>query len=91
MHALRPEDQARAEPWGWIWQTWASAAFVRGYLDTAHDAPFIPNAPMLSTLLDAAILEKAFAELRTELHRRPEMAWIAMQGILRMLGVEPRG
>ncbi len=88
---LRPEDQPRAEPWGWIWQTWASAAFVRGYLDTARDSEFVPNAEMLSTLLDAAILEKAFAELRAELQRRPEMAWIAMQGILRMLGVEPRG
>jgi maltose alpha-D-glucosyltransferase / alpha-amylase len=87
---LRPEDQPRAERWGWIWQNWASAAFVRGYLETAKDSPFIPPAAMLSALLDAALLEKAFADLRGELQRRPDMAWIPMQGILRLLGVEPR-
>lgn len=88
--ALRPEDQARAETWGWVWHLWASAAFVRGYLDAALDAPFVPDEPMLSVLLDSAVLEKAFAELRTELKRRPNMAWIPMQGILRLLGIEPR-
>ncbi|MBN9168084.1 MAG: maltose alpha-D-glucosyltransferase [Myxococcales bacterium 68-20] len=88
---LRPEDQARAEPWGLIWESWASAAFLRGYLDTAKDAVFIPDDRMLEPLLDAAILGKAFMELRTELQRRPDMAWIPMQGILRLIGVEPRG
>jgi len=88
--ALRPEDQPRAEPWGWVWQSWASAAFVRGYLDAAAGAVFVPTGPMLSVLLDAAILEKAFSELRTELERRSDMAWIPMHGVLRMLGVEPR-
>ncbi|MBX3224177.1 MAG: alpha-amylase, partial [Labilithrix sp.] len=88
---LRPEDQARAEAWGWVWQSWASAAFLRGYLDTAKDAPFVPSAPMLSTLIDAGLLEKAFAELRSELERRPDMAWIPIQGVLRLLGVASRG
>lgn len=87
---LRPEDHARAEPWGRVWQSWSSAAFLRGYLDAAKDAPFIPSAPMLSTLIDAGLLEKAFAELRDELARRPDMAWIPIQGILGLLGVEPR-
>jgi maltose alpha-D-glucosyltransferase/alpha-amylase len=88
--ALRPEDQARAEPWGWVWQSWASAAFLRGYLDTAADAVFVPNAPMLSVLLDAAIIEKAFSEIATALQRRPDQAWIPMQGILRLLGSDAR-
>ncbi|MBX3258539.1 MAG: maltose alpha-D-glucosyltransferase [Labilithrix sp.] len=87
---LRPEDHARAEPWGRIWQSWSSAAFLRGYLDTAKDAPFIPSAPMLSALIDAGLLEKAFGELRNELDRRHEMAWIPIQGILGLLGLEPR-
>jgi maltose alpha-D-glucosyltransferase/alpha-amylase len=85
---LRPEDQARAEPWGWVWQSWASAAFVRGYLDTAEGAVFVPNAAMMSTLLDVSILEKAFTELNDELLRRPEQAWIPMQGVIRLLGLE---
>ena len=85
--ALRPEDQTRAEPWGWVWQRWASAAFLRGYLDVADDAPFVPKNPaMRSLLLEAATIEKAFAELRAELRRRPEMAWIPLQGILRLVG-----
>jgi maltose alpha-D-glucosyltransferase/alpha-amylase len=87
--ALRPEDQVRAEPWGWIWQTWVSAAFVRGYLDTAGDAVFVPTETTLSILLDTTILEKAFTNLRAELQRRPEMAWIPLQGILRLLDVPP--
>jgi predicted trehalose synthase len=40
-------------------------------------------------LLDTTILEKAFTNLRAELQRRPEMAWIPLQGILRLLDVPP--
>jgi maltose alpha-D-glucosyltransferase/alpha-amylase len=87
---LRPEDQARGERWAWIWQTWASAAFVHGYLQTTKGASFVPNAGMLSALLDAAVLEKALTELRRELARRPDRVWIPIHGILRLLGVEPR-
>ena len=90
LQSLRPEDQGRAEAWGWIWQRWASAAFLRGYLDTAKDAPFIPkNKAMIAVLIDTATLEKAFAELRNEMKRRPEMAWIPLQGILRMMSARP--
>jgi len=89
LKTLRPEDQHRAEPWGWSWQRWASAAFLRGYLETAKDAPFIPKNPaMTSVLLETATIEKAFAELKVELQRRPEMAWIALQGIVRLLGIK---
>ena len=89
LKTLRPEDQHRAEPWGWSWQRWASAAFLRGYLDTAKEAPFIPrSAAMTSVLLETATIEKAFAELKVELERRPEMAWIPLQGIVRMLGIQ---
>ena len=83
---LRPEDQARAEPWGWVWQAWAGAAYVRGYLETAKGSVLVPEGPLLEVLLDGAIIEKAFVELRSELHRRPDMAWVPMQGILRMFG-----
>jgi maltose alpha-D-glucosyltransferase/alpha-amylase len=87
IRALRPEDQVRAEPWGWVWQRWVSAAFLRGYLEVAGEAPFVPKNPaMRSLLLEAATIEKAFTELRSELRRRPDMAWIPLQGILRLLG-----
>ena len=89
--ALRPEDQARAEPWGWIWQQWASAAFLRGYLETVKDAPFVPKNPaMISVVLGSSLVEKAYVELRSELRRRPEMVWIPLQGIVRILGAQSK-
>ncbi len=90
LSVLRPEDQARAEPWGWLWQRWASGAFVRGWLEKSKGAPFVPSSPvMLSVLLEGSILQKAFSELREELRRRPDMIWIPIQGILRLLHLEP--
>jgi len=90
LKTLRPEDQANAEPWGWTWQRWASAAFLRGYLETAKDAPFVPKSrSVLAMLLEIAMLEKAFTELGSEIKNRPDMAWIPLQGILRMLGLTP--
>ena len=84
---LRPEDRAKAEPWGWVWLSWASAAYLRGYLDRAGEASFVPTGPMLSALLEAGVIEKACVELRAELDERPEMAWIPMQALLRLLGI----
>jgi maltose alpha-D-glucosyltransferase/alpha-amylase len=84
--ALRPEDRMHAEPWSFVWERWASAAFFRGYLDTAKEAPFVPKSDaMVSVLVEAALLEKAFAELRNDLRRRPEMAWIPLSAILRTI------
>nr|WP_240488792.1 maltose alpha-D-glucosyltransferase [Labilithrix luteola] len=89
LRSLRPEDQEVAAAWSWIWQRWASAALLRGYLDTAQHAPFMPKStPLVSVLLEVSLMEKAFAELRTDLRGRPEMVWIPLQGILRMLGEE---
>ena len=63
-----------------------AAAFLRGYLETAGDAPFLSkDAATRAVLLDTALLEKAFGEVRTELRDRPEMAWVPMRAILRML------
>ena len=76
------------EPWSWIWQAWASAAYVRAYLDAVKVPPFVPSrVETTALLLDTVLLEKAFADLRHDLRRRPEMAWIPMQAILRQLNV----
>ena len=45
---------------------------------------------MLRVLLEAAMLEKAFAELRDELQRRPDWAWIPMHSILHLMGLDFR-
>lgn len=39
-------------------------------------------------LLETAMIEKAFYELRNELRRRPEMAWIPLQGIVRLMNLD---
>ena len=44
---------------------------------------------MTAVLLEAAMIEKAFSELKAEIDRRPEMAWIPLQGIVRLLGIQP--
>ncbi len=86
LHTLRPEDQVRAEAWGSIWEQNAAAAFLRGYLEVANGAPFLPKSETTrSILLETALLEKAFAELNIVLRDRPEKAWIPMQAILRLL------
>ncbi|MBS2015784.1 MAG: maltose alpha-D-glucosyltransferase, partial [Deltaproteobacteria bacterium] len=90
LRAVRPEDQVRADPWGWIWQRWASAAFLRGYLEGTKGAPFVPKShTTIATLLDIALVQKAFSELGNELGRRPDMVWIPLQGITRLLAVAP--
>ncbi|MCL2777770.1 MAG: maltose alpha-D-glucosyltransferase [Polyangiaceae bacterium] len=86
LDALRPKDQAGAVEWCNIWHRWTSAALLRGYLDTAGDQPFVPQIPaILSMMLDTAVLERAFVELRHELRRQSNRAWIPLQGIVRLL------
>ena len=87
--AARATHLPRAEPWGWVWQRWAAAALLRGYLDTAEGAVFLPGEALVDVLLEASLLERAFGELNAHLQRRPEQAWIPIEGILRLLGVEP--
>jgi maltose alpha-D-glucosyltransferase/alpha-amylase len=87
--ALRPEDQARAEPWAFLWQLWASAAFLRGYLEASVTEPYLSkSAETVSVLLEAALLEKALTEAVYYLGHRPEMTFIPLQAILRKLGIQ---
>jgi maltose alpha-D-glucosyltransferase / alpha-amylase len=74
---------------GWLayWHRWASAAFLRGYLETAAGQPFLPSDPdNISILLDAFLLEKAIYELGYEMNNRPEWVDIPLTGIAEVLG-----
>ncbi|MSQ24446.1 MAG: hypothetical protein EXR58_07885 [Chloroflexi bacterium] len=85
--AGRPGDVPKLEPWARYWSIWASAAFLRGYLSTAADAPFVPrNSENLHQLLQANLLEKALYELDDELNNRPEWIGLRLRGILWLLG-----
>jgi maltose alpha-D-glucosyltransferase / alpha-amylase len=74
---------------GWLayWHRWASAAFLRGYLETAAGQPFLPSDPdNTAILLDAFLLEKAIYELGYEMNNRPEWVDIPLTGIAEVLG-----
>jgi maltose alpha-D-glucosyltransferase/alpha-amylase len=86
----RVEDIPTLKPWGRIWHRWASAMFLRGYLNTAGDAPFLARSrDDASALLDFYLLDKAVYELRYELNNRPEWVGIPLTGILALMESEP--
>jgi maltose alpha-D-glucosyltransferase/alpha-amylase len=80
---LRAEDVAVALPWARLWARWTSATFLRGYLDAAGNAPFVPEDPAeLGPFLDFYILDKTIYELRYELNNRPDWIDIPLKSIL---------
>jgi maltose alpha-D-glucosyltransferase/alpha-amylase len=82
----RPAEFARLQAWARIWQTWTTAAFLRGYFTTAADALFIPTEPSLrDALLRFFMLDKALYELNYELNNRPDWARIPLWGIFDLL------
>ncbi len=85
--ALRPGDLPKLEPWAHYWRQWVSVAFLRGYLQTAGDAVFVPkDRGDLENLLNALILEKALYELSYELSSRPDWVGVPLRGILELIG-----
>jgi trehalose synthase-fused probable maltokinase len=81
--ADQPGELVHLEPWAQLWYGWASAAFLRAYLQTAGGAPFVPGDPgALDVLLRAFLLDKAFYELVYELSARPDWLRIPLRAIL---------
>ena len=81
--ATRPAEFGRLEPWAHIWQTWASAAFLRGYFETAGERarscrPISRNGTRCLRLF---MLDKALYELNYELNNRPDWVRIPLWGI----------
>jgi maltose alpha-D-glucosyltransferase/alpha-amylase len=84
--STRPDQLTRLEPWARSWQAWASAAFLRSYLDVAGKAVFMPaDVAETERLLQAFVLDKAFYELRYELNSRPDWVRVPLWNILRLL------
>jgi maltose alpha-D-glucosyltransferase / alpha-amylase len=84
--AARPAELERLEPWARIWQTWTTAAFLRGYFATAAGALFIPTAPsQRDALLELFVLDKVLYELNYELNNRPDWVRIPLRGIFDLL------
>jgi maltose alpha-D-glucosyltransferase/alpha-amylase len=72
------------------WTRWVSAAFFRGYLETAEGGDFLPpTADELGRLLFAHRLDKAMYELGYEMDHRPELMGTPLRGILELVEEGP--
>jgi maltose alpha-D-glucosyltransferase/alpha-amylase len=81
-----PEGSDRLAPWARVWERWAAAAFLKGYLAVAGSAPFVPTDPgKCAALLDLFLLDKALYELNYELNNRPDWVRIPLRGLMELL------
>ena len=86
-----PAGLKELEPWYQFWQAWVPVSFLRGYLDAAGKAPFVPgNDEELAALLNVCLLEEMLTELRYELEHRPTWVRVPLQGILQLLRPAPQ-
>ena len=84
----RPEDIPFLEPWINLWCRYIGGVFLRSYLDTAGNAPFIPKGrEELDIMLRAYLLKKAVYEVGHELNNRPEYLVIPFKGIKQLLEI----
>ena len=87
---LAAVDFKKMSQWARLWQTWSSWAFMKEYLATADQAPFVPrDREELRVLINAFQMEKAVYEVGYELNNRPQWLRIPLSGIEQILGVEP--
>ena len=84
---VREADRGAAEPWAKLWATWAPAAFLSAWLEASKQSPLVPSdRAELQVLIETHVLEKALAELGSELGRRDDWAFAAIRALLEMLG-----
>lgn len=82
----RSEEIPLLEPWIDLWYRYVEGVFVRSYLETAGNAPFIPkDKEELDIMLRAYLLEKAVYEIGHEINNRPEWMIIPFRGIQHLL------
>ena len=86
---IRPEERDAVAARGRVWEHWVTWQFLRGYLDEAGTASFVPRDPAdLQSLLIAYTLDKALYEVRYELNNRPTWADIPLRGVQQLLDAE---
>ncbi len=87
---VRPENRATMHLWARFFDAWVSVAFLKQYVVTAADAPFLPKSYQeMQVLLDAFLLEKAVYELGYELSNRPDWVEIPLQRVVELLQPPP--
>jgi maltose alpha-D-glucosyltransferase / alpha-amylase len=79
---IRPEDINKLLPYAEQWYHYMSRIFMKAYLETVKDSPFVPaDANDLEVLMQTYLLEKAIYELNYELNNRPDWVVIPLRGI----------
>ncbi|MGA1841455.1 MAG: maltose alpha-D-glucosyltransferase [bacterium] len=77
------------EPWIKVWYQYVISLFLRSYIHTVKDAPFLPgNEEEFNILFDAFLLQKAVYELGYELNNRPDWIMIPIKGIQYILSIK---
>jgi maltose alpha-D-glucosyltransferase / alpha-amylase len=67
------------------WTTWVSAAYLRGYVETARQGNLLSRLGDVRELLSLFLLDKALYEVAYELNNRPDWVRIPLNGILKLL------
>jgi len=82
------DDISSLEPWDDLWYKYVSSVFLRSYLNTTKDTPFVPgDVTDINMLLKIFLLEKAVYEVSYELNNRPDWVIIPLKGIKDLLEV----
>jgi maltose alpha-D-glucosyltransferase / alpha-amylase len=83
---LSRDAYPQLERWAASWYLWVSALFLKGYIERAGNAGFLPRSQEeREVLLEAYTLEKALMEIEYELNHRPDWVRIPVHGILEQL------
>ncbi|MBS0000362.1 MAG: alpha-amylase, partial [Cyclobacteriaceae bacterium] len=83
---LHEEDHKLFEPWIGHWYHLVTFHFLKAYLETAGDAPFIPEKKaQIVNLLNVFLVEKSVYELSYEINNRPDWLIIPLNGLDRIV------
>jgi trehalose synthase-fused probable maltokinase len=86
------ETPQESPTWARFWSDWASAAFLKAYLDIAAGTRFWPrNDADVRLLFDAYLVEKATYELGYELNNRPDWVEIPLHSLVETLELKVQG
>jgi len=82
-------DVTRLQPWADLWKLHAITAYLRGYLNTVGEAPFLPRGPHarqdLALMMTFYELEKVIYEIAYEANNRPDWVEIPLRGLTGLL------
>jgi maltose alpha-D-glucosyltransferase/alpha-amylase len=86
---ISSETSAALEPWAQYWALWVSSAFLRNYLRTIDQAPFVPAAREdLGGLLFACLVEQTLQQLSYEIGLKGGSVRLPLRRLARLVETE---